>query len=53
MVMHPANTGSDKSSRKAVIKIDHANRGILWNGKLFALIFVIVQIVGYREWDMP
>jgi hypothetical protein len=42
--MHPASTGNDKSNRKAVIKIDHANRGILWNGKLFALIFVIVQI---------
>jgi hypothetical protein len=29
IVMHPANTGNDKSNRKAVIKIDHANRGIL------------------------
>ena len=29
MVIAPAKTGSDKSKRKAVIRIDQANKGIL------------------------
>jgi len=29
MVMAPARTGSDRSNRKAVIKIDHTNKGSL------------------------
>ncbi len=44
IVIHPARTGNESNSKKAVIKIDQANKGILWNGKLFALMFVIVQI---------
>jgi hypothetical protein len=42
--MAPANTGRDKSNKKAVIKIAQTNKGILWNAKLLDLILVIVQI---------
>ena len=42
--MAPARTGKAKSNKKAVIKIDHTNKGNLWKGKLFDLILVTVQI---------
>lgn len=44
MVIAPAKTGRDRSSKKAVIKIAQTNKGILWNGKLLDLMFVIVQM---------
>jgi hypothetical protein len=44
MVIAPAKTGSDKSNKKAVIKIAQTNNGILWKAKLLDLILVIVQI---------
>ena len=44
MVIAPARTGSDKSSRIAVIKTAQTNSGSLWNGKLSVRIFTIVQI---------
>jgi hypothetical protein len=33
-----------KGNKNAVIKIDHANNGSLWNGRFLALIFLIVQM---------
>jgi len=42
IVKQPPSTGNDKSNKNAVMKIDQANSGILWNGKLFARMFVIV-----------
>jgi hypothetical protein len=43
-VIPPASTGKDSSNKKAVIKIAQTNKGNLWKGKLFDLIFVMVQI---------
>ena len=40
----PANTGSDKSNKNAVTKIDQANKGILCNVMPGVLIFKIVVI---------
>ena len=42
--MHLAKTGNDSNNKNDVIKIDQTNNGNLWNGKLFDLMFVIVQI---------
>jgi hypothetical protein len=36
IVIAPAKTGNDNNNRKAVIKIDQAKRGNLWNGKLLS-----------------
>lgn len=44
MVIAPANTGKDSSSKNAVIKTDHTNSGRLWKDKLFTRILKIVQI---------
>jgi hypothetical protein len=44
IVIAPANTGSDKRSKKAVIKTDQTNNGNLWNVKPRARIFIIVTI---------
>lgn len=44
IVIAPARIGKESISRNAVIKIAQANKGGLWNGMLFDLIFVIVQI---------
>jgi len=44
IVIAPANTGSDNSSKNAVIKTDQTNKGSLWNAIFFALIFTIVHI---------
>ena len=40
----PANTGSDKSNKNAVTKIDQANKGILCSVMPGVLIFKIVVI---------
>ena len=40
----PANTGSDKSNKNAVTKIDQANKGILCNVIPGVLMFKIVVI---------
>lgn len=42
MVMAPARTGRLRSSRMAVTKIAHANRGSLWNERPAPLILIIV-----------
>lgn len=44
MVIAPANTGKESSSKNAVIKIAQANRGNLWKARFFVLIFVIVHM---------
>ena len=30
------------NNKNAVIKIDHTNKGNLWKGRLFALMFVVI-----------
>lgn len=44
IVMPPANTGKDNSSKKAVTNIAHTNNGILNNVKPLARQFKIVVI---------
>lgn len=40
----PANTGKDKSNKKAVIRIAQTNKGNLWKGMLFVLMLNMVQM---------
>jgi len=44
MVIAPPNTGSDSNSRKAVMRIDHANSGILKSVMPGARILKMVTI---------
>jgi len=44
IVIAPASTGSDSSSRIAVTIIAQANRGSLWNDIPLPLILIIVTI---------
>ena len=55
MVMPPARTGSDSSSRKAVIRTDHANSGILWSVMPGArmLKMVVMKLIAPRIEDAP
>jgi hypothetical protein len=43
-VIAPANTGNDKSNKKAVIKTDQTKSGVLWACIPGFLIFKIVTI---------
>jgi hypothetical protein len=55
MVMAPASTGRDKSSRMAVISTDHTNRGILSKSieEVRILIIVEIKFVAPRIDDTP
>jgi len=44
IVIAPAKTGNDNSSKNAVIKTDQTNKGRLWKDKLFTRMLNIVQI---------
>jgi len=54
-VIAPASTGRESSSRTAVIKIDHTNRGILshvWDG-VGMLIVVAIKFTAPKIDDAP
>lgn len=44
IVMAPAKTGNDKSSKIVVIRTDHTNSGIISNGIEGARIFIMVEM---------
>ena len=55
IVIAPARTGSDKSNRRAVMAIDHTNRGIRSGFMLlgFMLIVVVMKLTAPRIEDTP
>jgi len=55
IVIAPANTGSERSSRTAVIKTDHTNRGIESNDIELDRIFMIVvmKLIAPRIEEAP
>jgi hypothetical protein len=54
-VIAPANTGRDNNSSKAVMAIDHTNRGIRSGFMLFGfmLIVVVMKFTAPRIDDTP
>jgi len=55
MVIAPANTGKDRSSRNAVIRILHTNRGIVCKDIPGARILkmVTIKLIAPRIEDIP
>ncbi len=55
MVIAPARTGSDSSSRNAVTRIDHTNSGILWSVMPGArmLKMVVMKLIAPMIEDAP
>jgi hypothetical protein len=55
IVIAPANTGNDNNNKKAVIKIAHANNGILCNVMPGALILkiVVIKLIAPSNDDTP
>ena len=55
MVMAPANTGSDRSNKIAVINTDHTNRGIrtglICSTRIFMI--VVIKLMAPRMEDAP
>lgn len=55
MVMPAASTGSDRSSRTAVIRTAHTNRGV-WYCEMaggFMLMIVVIKLIAPRIEDTP
>jgi hypothetical protein len=55
MVMAPARTGRDSSSKMAVIKTDHTNKGTLSNFMLIGRIFkmVVIKLIAPKIEEAP
>jgi len=55
MVIAPANTGSDSSSKIVVIIIDHRNSGIRSKYIMFGRIFkkVVIKLIAPRIDEIP
>jgi hypothetical protein len=55
MVIPPANTGSDNRSKKAVIKIDHTNKGsrciVIPGARIF--IMVVIKLIAPSKLEIP
>lgn len=55
IVIPAANTGSERSSRTAVISTDHTNRGV-WYWVIaggFMLIMVVIKLIAPKIDDTP
>ena len=55
MVMPAARTGSESSSRMAVIRMDHTNRGVWYCDRAggFMLMAVVMKLIAPRMDDTP
>jgi hypothetical protein len=55
MVIAPASTGNDKTSKNAVIKTDHANNGNIYIviPRARILVIVIIKLIDPKIEDAP